>query len=128
MNIFRKSVQKVQVSLKCDKNTGTLHKEPCTFFKHISLNSSHNEKRFRQMSYRKSKKHILYPVTFPENCSSYKEKRFRQMSYRKSKKHILYPVTFPENCAVYEMMLKSVAKTDRQHTTMQYDARPLHSG
>jgi len=41
-------------------------------FDHISLISAHNEKFFRQEFYRKSK-HILYSVTFFENCFVYEK-------------------------------------------------------
>jgi hypothetical protein len=31
MSVFRKSVKKIKVSLKSAKNSGTLHKDMCTF-------------------------------------------------------------------------------------------------
>jgi len=45
---FRKAVTKIQVSIKSDKSNGTSHEDQHTFFYHISINSSHNEKCFRQ--------------------------------------------------------------------------------
>jgi hypothetical protein len=46
---FRKSVYKIQVSLKSDKNNGYVAWKPMHFYD-MSLNSSYNEneKRFRQ--------------------------------------------------------------------------------
>jgi N-acetyl-gamma-glutamylphosphate reductase len=69
-----------------------------TRFYHISLNSSENEKCFRQNLYRKSK-HVLCSVVF-----------------------------FPENCANYEAMLQNVVQPDRSHMTIQYGACALHAG
>ena len=66
LRIFRKSVEKIQVSLKSDKNNGHFTWRP-TYISYICLNSSYNQKCFRQKLYRKSK-HILCSVTFfPEN-------------------------------------------------------------
>ena len=49
-NIFRKYVQKIQVSLKSDKNNGHFTWRPINiFFYHISFNSSYSEKYFRQI-------------------------------------------------------------------------------
>ena len=39
-SIFRKSVEKIQVSLNSDKNNGTVHEDRCTVFDHISLSST----------------------------------------------------------------------------------------
>jgi len=67
---FRKSVKKIQVSLKSDNNKGhfTCSSRPIYIFDHILL-SSLNEKYFRPKLYRKSK-HILCSITFffPESC------------------------------------------------------------
>ena len=48
LGIFRSAVEKIQVSLKSDKNKDTLHDDSIYNFDHISLNSSQNEKYFRQ--------------------------------------------------------------------------------
>jgi len=40
LNIFRKSVEKIQVSLKSDKNTGYFTWRPIYIFDRISLTSS----------------------------------------------------------------------------------------
>ena len=45
---FRKSVEKIQVLLKSDKNITLFMCRPFYFYDKISLNSSQNEKCFRQ--------------------------------------------------------------------------------
>ena len=47
LSIFRKSVEKIKVSLKSDKNKDYFIWRPMCIFYHMSL-SSHNEKCFRQ--------------------------------------------------------------------------------
>ena len=44
LRILRKSVDKIQVSLKSDKNNGYFTRIPIHFINHISLNSFSNEK------------------------------------------------------------------------------------
>jgi len=58
MSIFRRTVGKIQVSSESQKNEGTLHEYQSM------LNSSWNEKCFREKLYR-TWKHILCSVTFP---------------------------------------------------------------
>jgi hypothetical protein len=48
LNIFWKSVKKIQVSLKMDKNSRYFTWRPIYIFDHMSLNSSQNEKCIRQ--------------------------------------------------------------------------------
>ena len=45
---FEKSVEKIQVALKSDKNNGYFTWPPTYIFYHISLNSSYKEKYFEQ--------------------------------------------------------------------------------
>jgi len=45
---FRKSVEKIQVSLKYDKNNGHFTWKPLCTFDHISLSSSQSEKYIGQ--------------------------------------------------------------------------------
>ena len=48
LRLFRKSIAKIQVSLKSDKNNGYFTRRRFDIFDDISLNSSQNEKCFRQ--------------------------------------------------------------------------------
>jgi len=48
LNVLRKYVEKINVSLKSDKNNGYLTWRPVYIFEHISLSSSWNEKCFIQ--------------------------------------------------------------------------------
>jgi hypothetical protein len=81
---FRTYVEKIQGSLKTDKNKGHFTWRPIYIFDHISLTSSQHEKCFRQNLYRKSQH------TF-------------DVQWR-----------FSENLAVYEIMWKSIVEPDRQ--------------
>jgi len=47
MHIFRKSVKKVQFSLKSDSNNGYFKWRPIHIFYYLSLSSSQREKYFR---------------------------------------------------------------------------------
>jgi len=58
MCIFRKSVAKIKISLKSDKNNGYLTRRRMYVY-NITLNSSQNEKCVRQKLYIKSK-HTFY--------------------------------------------------------------------
>ena len=60
---FSKSVVKIQVSLKSDKNNGYFTWRPMYIFDHISLTSSWNE-MFQTKVVEKIKTHILCSVTF----------------------------------------------------------------
>jgi len=59
--IFLKSVYKIHVSFKSDRNNRRLIWTRVYIYDNISLNSSYNEKYFRQNLYRKSK-HILCSI------------------------------------------------------------------
>jgi hypothetical protein len=87
--IFRKPVEKIQVSLKHGKNNGYSTWRPIYIFHHISLNFSKNEKYFRQKLYRKSK-HTHFKCN---NC-------------------------FFENRAVYDIMWKNILEPDRPQVTI----------
>jgi len=54
-SIFRKSVEKIQVSIHLGKNNGYFTWQTMYLFNHLSLSSSYNEKSFRHELYRKSK-------------------------------------------------------------------------
>jgi hypothetical protein len=62
LSIFLKSVEKIQVALKSDKNSGYFTWIPIQIFDNISFNSSQNEKFVETKFYRQSK-HILYSIT-----------------------------------------------------------------
>ena len=53
--IFRKCVEKIQVSLKSDKNNGYFTLRPICVYDYISLSYSYNEKYFRRKLLGKSK-------------------------------------------------------------------------
>jgi hypothetical protein len=59
LRIFRKSVEKFQVSLKSDKNNGHFTGRPVYICNSISLNTSQNEKYTRHKLWGKSK-HTFY--------------------------------------------------------------------
>ena len=59
LRIFRKSVEKINVSLKPDKNYGYFTWRPMYIYDNFPLISSKNEKYFRQNLYRNSK-HAFY--------------------------------------------------------------------
>ena len=61
---FRKTIQKIQVSLNSDKNNGNFMWRPICIYDNISLSSSYNEKCFRRELYRQPKTHILWSITF----------------------------------------------------------------
>jgi len=48
LNVFRKSVEKIHVSLKSDKNNVRFTWRPIYILDHISFSCSYNEKCFRQ--------------------------------------------------------------------------------
>jgi len=87
LNIFRNYVEKIQVSLKSDKNNEYFKFTPMYIYDNISLNSSWNDKCFRHNLYMKSK-HTFY-----------------------------IPQHFPENRAFCEVMWKTVAEPDRPQMT-----------
>jgi len=70
MQIFRKSILKIQVLLKSDRNNGTLHENLCKFviiFRSILVTMrSVSDKVCREIKTR-----ILCSIIFfPENCAS----------------------------------------------------------
>jgi hypothetical protein len=69
MNIFIKSVEKVQVSLKSEQHSGYVTWRFMYIYDNFSLSSSQNEKCFRQTLHGKSKHtfHVL-KLFFPESC------------------------------------------------------------
>jgi hypothetical protein len=70
LNIFRKSVEKIQISLKSDKIDGTLHECHCTFF--IIYRSFRFRMMFQTKVLETIKTHILYSIFFFENRAVYK--------------------------------------------------------
>ena len=70
LSIFRKSVEKIQVSLKSKRIMGTLHKDQNIFY-HILLSYSQNEKCSAQNLQRKSKDAFYIQQTFFENRAVY---------------------------------------------------------
>jgi hypothetical protein len=67
LSIFRKSIEKILVSLKSDKNNGYFTSRPIYIFDHISLNSS-----FQTKVVEKIKTHfVLNNFFFSENCAVY---------------------------------------------------------
>ena len=61
LNIFRRSREEIQVSLKADRNDWYFTWIPIYMFDHISLSSSYSEKGFRQTFYIKSKQMFYIP-------------------------------------------------------------------
>jgi hypothetical protein len=68
-SIFRKSAQKIQVSLKSDNNNGHFTWRPKYIYDNKLLSSSYNEQWFGQKVWRKSK-HMLYveELFFRKSC------------------------------------------------------------
>jgi hypothetical protein len=64
--IFRKSVEKIQVALKFDKNNGFFTRKTVCIYDYNSLNSSQNKKYFRPIFYRK-RKHLFFKVRIAYN-------------------------------------------------------------
>ena len=89
LSIFRKSVEKIQVSLQSDKNNSYFKWRPVHIYDYISVSYSQNENVSKKVKER-IKTHILCSINF-----------------------------FPENCAVYKTMLKNTVKPDRPHTTVK---------
>ena len=69
--VFLESVDKTQVSLKSNKNNGYFTWRRFHIYNNISLNSSYNEKRFRQKLYTKLKHTFYVQQRFPENRAVY---------------------------------------------------------
>jgi hypothetical protein len=89
---FRKSVQKVHVSLKSDKNNGYCTQRPMHVCDSISLNSSWNQTCLSQNLWRESKQ------------AFYVQKRFSQ------------------NRAFYEITCKNTVQPERPGMTIYYGA------
>jgi hypothetical protein len=67
---FGKPIEKFQLSLKSNKNNGYFKRRLMTIYENISLNSSENEKCFRQNLWEKNSKQILCSIIFsPKSCS-----------------------------------------------------------
>jgi hypothetical protein len=71
LSIFRKSVEKVQVSLESEKNNGYFTWNPTHIYDNTSMNSWQNEKCFRQNSQRKSKHIFTFNNFFSQNRAVY---------------------------------------------------------
>ena len=71
LHVFRRQVEKIQFPLEYDKNIGYFTWRPIYIFDHLSLNSSNNEKCFRQKLYRKSKHTFCVQWLFSENRAVY---------------------------------------------------------
>ena len=69
LSIFRKNIEKIQVSLNMAGIIGTLREDQFTFFI-IHLSSSRNKKRLKLLE--KIKTHVLFSKIFSENRAVYK--------------------------------------------------------
>jgi hypothetical protein len=96
--ILKKSVEKIHIWLKSDKNSGYFKLWPTHIYDNISVNSSQNEKYFRQKLYRKSK-HIFY-----------------------AQRH------FYDNSAVYEIMWINMVQPVMPETAILHGACAFHVG
>jgi len=65
-DFFFKSVEKIQDSLKSDKNNQQFTWRPIHSYDNISLNSPYNDKCFRQQFWRKSKHTLLFKIPTPK--------------------------------------------------------------
>jgi hypothetical protein len=71
-SIFRKSVQKIQVSLKSCKNEGYFTLRPLYIYDNISLNSSYNKKCFRRSPTEYQNTHFMFSnFSISENLAVY---------------------------------------------------------
>jgi len=92
LSIFRKSIEKIRVSLKSDKNNKYFNCTPMNIYEDISLNNSKNNKSFRFKLYMKWN-HTFVSTTFSrklcllwgnvENCGTARQSRDDQMVRRK---------------------------------------------
>jgi hypothetical protein len=64
LNIFRKSVEKIQVSVESDMDNGHFTWRPMYIFDHISLNSCYIETIFRQKFWRNKNTHFTFSNFF----------------------------------------------------------------
>jgi len=71
LRIFRKSIEKILVSLKSENNNGYFTLRPTYLRDNVSTNSSKNDKFFGQKLYRKSKRTLYIEDLFPENRAVY---------------------------------------------------------
>jgi len=98
LNIFRKSVLKIQVPLKSDKNNGgTGHENQYTFTISRSI-----VLRIRNVS----------------------DKRCRE----NQNTHFMFNFFSPESHALYEIMWKNTTEPDKPPMTVQYGACAFHAG
>jgi hypothetical protein len=65
LSIFRKSVEKIQVSLKSHNNKGCFIWRPLCIYDHISLNSSQNEKYFTKICRETQNTYLMFNNFFP---------------------------------------------------------------
>jgi len=70
LTIFRKFIEKIRVPLKSVKENAHFTWSPLYIFYHISLNSSRNEKFFKQKLQVQSKHKILCSKTIFEKCTN----------------------------------------------------------
>jgi len=102
---FRKSLEKIQISLNSNNNngysiiTGTLHEDRHTFMAE-SLWILFKMRKVRAKS-----------------CRDNQNTHFRFQNY-----------LFPENCAIYEIMCQNIVRPDKLQLTLQYGASGLHAG
>ena len=71
MSIFRKSVDKILVSLKSDKNNGYFTWRPIYIFNQISLNSSYKRNISRKSCSENQNTHFMFSYFFFENRAVY---------------------------------------------------------
>jgi hypothetical protein len=67
-SIFRKSFEKIQIALKSDKNNGYFRWRPTDTHDSMSLNSSYNEKIFRQTCRENQNKYFVFNFFFRKSC------------------------------------------------------------
>jgi hypothetical protein len=98
LNIFRKSLQKIQVSLKSGKNNGYFTWRPVHVFYHVSLSFSQNTKS----------------LSFSQNTKCLNK------SCRDNQNTLFMFSNFlpPENRAMYEIMWKNTVQPDRLQMTI----------
>ena len=94
---FRKFVEKIQPSLKSDKNNGYFTRRPMYIYNNISLNYS------------------------------YIEKCFSKCCRENKKKHFVFNYIFSRKSCVYEIMWKNAVQPDTSQMTIKYGACALHA-
>ena len=122
--VFRKFVEKIQISLKSDKNTGTLHEDVFTFMT-ISRSILLRMRNVLDKSCRENQNtHSAFNI-----CSPKIESFMRRLKYAVQRvrpfyvSYILY-----ENCAVYDIISKNMVDPWRPQMTIQDGACALQAG